>query len=538
MQTALSTQNPARRIACVQLSGEFPDFCHRLVMPDYGMPLIGTILAQAGHEVRVFIEHVAPPVWEAIRRADLVCMSTLSAGADKTYRLADRIRAELGIPVIMGGTHATYFARDCLDHCDFVVLGEGDETILELVDAISTGRDPGGVAGIAFRRGGETVLTLPRPGPRAFPTAPDFRLIHGYRRLRRWDVLAERRLPLVTVQASRGCHFHCSYCIVDTMFGGTYRTRDVESVIRDLRDKRQYGRELLFVDNNFAAVPRYTRALLERMIDADLGYDVMVLTRADVARHDELLDLMRRAGVTQLYQGYESVEPATLSAYRKNQSLDRVRASIEKLHRHGFRISGSFVLGADTDTLATIDATIAFVLETQLAIAYLFPLWGHYAEQRQGGRPLVPRHRAIFKSWAHCDGNFVSHFPLQIRPSRLQDALVRAHERVFSARAIAEAVRRQRWADAWEKATHRWMWSTIQRPLREYIHWLESIEHGLYDERDRLREPQLLMRLAEGPEWAFRVDDGAPAPWRERKQSAVAGGLRASAAARRMGVRP
>ena len=93
------------------MNGEFPDFTHRLVMPDYGLPLIGTLLAKEGYDVRLFIEHVQPPSWEAIRQSDLVCFSTLNAGADKVYKLAGRIRAELGIPTVLGGTHASYYRR-------------------------------------------------------------------------------------------------------------------------------------------------------------------------------------------------------------------------------------------------------------------------------------------------------------------------------------------------------------------------------------------------------------------------------------------
>jgi radical SAM superfamily enzyme YgiQ (UPF0313 family) len=502
-------------VACIQLGGEFPDFCHRLVMPDYGLPLIGTILAQAGYEVEVFVEHVAPPRWEMIARADAVCMSTLSAAADKTYRLADRIRRELAIPVIMGGTHATYFTEDCLAHSDVVVLGEGDETILELLTAIEEGGPLATIAGIAYREGGALRRTSPRAGPVDFSVVPDFRLIHGYRRMSAWDVLRRFRLPLITVQATRGCPHRCSYCIVETMFGDRYRTRDIESVIRDLRDKRRYGRELLFVDNNFAASPRYAAALLRRMIEEDFGYDIMALTRADVAERDELLPLMRRAGITQLYQGYESVEAATLAGYNKRQSLQAVRGAIAKLHREGFRISGSFVLGADTDTLGTVASAVDFVLENRLTIAYFFPLWGNFAERRAGNRSIVPRHRAIFKDWAHCDGNFVSHFPMQMRPSQLQRAIGEAHRAVFSASAAATALRRGSLGQAWEKATHRWMWSTIQRGLDEYVPWLEEIEEGLYDPSDRLLEERLHARHAANPPWRFPEVDGLRAePYR------------------------
>jgi anaerobic magnesium-protoporphyrin IX monomethyl ester cyclase len=500
------------RIVCIQLSAVFPDFCKRLVMPDYGLPLIGSVLAEAGYDVTVFVEHVQPPQWEVIAAADAVCMSSLSAAADKTYALTDRIRAELRIPVIVGGTHATYFDREVLQHADYVVRGEGDETILDLVDALSTGRDPASVDGISFMREGTVVRTPPRPGPQRFDTMPDYRLIAGYTPMTRWDMLRQRRLPLVTVQSSRGCHFHCSYCIVDTMFGAGYRKRDIEAVIRDLRDKRKYGRELIFVDNEFGSLPARTKALLRRMIEEDLDYDILVLARTEIAVQDEMLELMRRAGVTQIYQGYESIEPQTLIGYDKRQTVERMESAIRKLHTYGFRISGSFVLGADTDTERTIESTAQFVIDHHLSIAFFFPLWGHYVEKKNNTSSIIPRHRAIFRSWAYIDGNFVTHFPSNMRPSQLQAGLVRAHQRVLSPLQVARAVGRGRPNDALQKALHRLMWSSIEKGLTDYIPWLQEIEEEFYDENDRLLEERLLERHRSGPPWSFpRATDPDPA---------------------------
>src|SRR5205823_503250 len=151
-------------------------------------------------------------------------------------------------------THASYFPESCLEFCDYVVFGEGDETIVELVDTLARDGEVDQVAGVAYRVGDQVRRTPPRPGPARFETTPNLSLIEGYRRLSLLDVLVQRKKPLLTVQSSRGCHFKCTFCIVNTMFPTGYRKRDVESVISDLRDKRQYGRELLFVDNDFAAL--------------------------------------------------------------------------------------------------------------------------------------------------------------------------------------------------------------------------------------------------------------------------------------------
>jgi radical SAM superfamily enzyme YgiQ (UPF0313 family) len=288
------------------------------------------------------------------------------------------------------------------------------------------------------------------------------------------------------------------------MFPSGYRKRDIESVIRDLRDKRQYGRELLFVDNDFAALRTYTKDLLRRIIEEDFGFDIMVLTRIEVARDDEILTLMRQAGVTQIYQGYESVQPETLVGYDKKQTLEKIIATIDKLHSFGFRISGSFVVGADTDTLDTIQRTVDFVLNQKLTIGYFFPVWGHYPEQIRGYEAIIPWYRSVLPAWKYCDGNFVTHFPLHMRPSQLQRALIDAPRQVFSATRVLDALKRGKPLDAKEKITHRYMWWVIEKGLREYIPILEELEEGLYDSNDELREDLLVKRVREDGWWTFK----------------------------------
>lgn len=493
-----------KKITCIQLSGEFPDFCYRLVMPDYGMPFIGTLLAEAGYSVKVYMEHVKGPVWDEIAASDLVCFSTLSAGADKTRALASEIRSKLRIPVVIGGTHATYFPESCLEFSDYVVFGEGDDTILDLISALDKKKDVSTVPGIAYMVDGRIRRTPSRPGPKSFETAPDFTLIDGYHRLSALEMILRRKMPLLTVQASRGCQFKCTFCIVNTMFPDGYRKRDVESVIRDLRDKRQYGKELLFVDNDFAAIRPFTKKLLRRMIEEKLDFDIMVLTRIEVARDDEILGLMREAGITQIYQGYESVQPETLVGYDKKQTLEKIVAAVEKLHSFGFRISGSFVVGADTDTMDTIHRSVRFVLDQKLTIAYFFPVWGHYPEQIRGYQAITPWYRSIFLGWKYCDGNFVTHFPLHMRPSQLQRGLIEAHRSVFSPGRIIDAFRRHKYADAKEKLTHRYMWWEIEKALRSYVPLLEDLEAGLYDSQDHLQEDLLIKRVQQDGWWTFK----------------------------------
>lgn len=498
-----------RKITCVHLDGEFPDFCYRMVMPDYGLPVIGTILSEAGYDVKVYIEHVKPPEWARLAESDLVCFSCLNAGAGKVYRLAGEIRRRLGIPTIVGGTHATYFPESCLEHCDYAVLGEGDETIVELVDTLSRGGDVGRVAGIAYRVGDRVHRTAPRPGPATFDTIPNFALIDGYQRLTGWDILRRRQTPVLTVQTSRGCPYRCTFCIVNTMFPTGYRKRNVEAVIQDLRDKRSYGRNLLVVDNEFSVGRSSTKKLLRRIIDERLDFDIVVFARVEIAKDDELLSLMRRAGVSYIYQGYESVQPETLAAYDKQQTLEQITTAIAKLHSYGFGLLGSFVVGADTDTLESIYRTVDFAVEQKLANAYFWPIWGHFPEERTGYETITPWWRSIFRDWAYCDGHFVTHFPLHMPPSKLQQALIDAYRTIYSPRQFLKAVRRGKWTDAKWKLLHQYLWRDIEPGVREFVSFLEEIEDGLYDETGRLQEHLLVERVQRDPRWTFQAGNRA-----------------------------
>jgi radical SAM superfamily enzyme YgiQ (UPF0313 family) len=289
------------------------------------------------------------------------------------------------------------------------------------------------------------------------------------------------------------------------MFPGGYRKRNIESVIRDLRDKRQYGRELMFVDNEFTAMRSHTKKLLQRMIEEDFGFDIVVFARVEAAKDDELLMLMRRAGVKYIYQGYESIHPETLVEYSKHQTLEQIIASVEKLHSFGFGILGSFVVGADADTLETIRSTVDFVLEHKLTSAWFFAILGYFPEPGNDFRTMMPWHRSIHRGWGYQNGNFVTHFPLRMPPSKLQRAIIDAYQTVYSPKQAYQALKRRKLADALSKLLIRSVWPDVAKPMKDYVSFLEMLEEGLYDSEGTLRQDLLLQRVEKDPRWTFQA---------------------------------
>jgi len=102
------------------------------LLPRLGLPLIGRMLADSGHDVHVFCELLAPVDLQECFDADLVGISTTTSTAPAAYRLADTL-AEAGVPVVLGGPHVTFCTDDALEHAPYVVRGEGERTMTELV---------------------------------------------------------------------------------------------------------------------------------------------------------------------------------------------------------------------------------------------------------------------------------------------------------------------------------------------------------------------------------------------------------------------
>ncbi|HIE09456.1 MAG TPA: B12-binding domain-containing radical SAM protein, partial [Armatimonadetes bacterium] len=326
-------------------------------LPRLGLPVIGALLKRRGYEVRIYCEPIAPIDWEDVLSADLVGISTTTCTAPRAYTIAQKVR-ERGIPVVLGGVHATFMPEEALTFGNFVVRGEGEEVFPKLVECVEEGVEPQGVEGVSWMDKSGAI----RHNPQArfvedldsLPF-PDMSLIVGWGKPLRsgpaWIRLARSRLPDPLV-ASRGCPWNCRFCTVTKFFGRTYRFRSPESVIEEIKARRL--RKIFFYDDNFVAVREWAAEVAERILKEGLKVRFSAQMRADVAVKDrELLTLLRRAGLYLVYVGLEAVDPETLREYRKGYSIEEVEESLRTFHEMGIRVHGMFVFGADSDTPET-----------------------------------------------------------------------------------------------------------------------------------------------------------------------------------------
>ena len=419
--------------------------------PRLGLPMIGAALSAAGHDVCIYCTHLAPVVWDDVYDADLVGFSTTTSTAPAAYGMADDLRAR-GLPVIIGGSHVTFMADEALAHADYVARGEGGEQLmLELIAALGGRRELDSIRGLSFVRDGCAVHNDARE-----PCAdldelpvPDLSLIVGHQRM--------HSTPIMT---SWGCPFACSFCSVTAMFGRKYRFRSAESVVAEIAQKRP--RHIFFYDDNFAADVKRLKVLLRTMIDRGLVVPWQAQVRTDVVRDGELLDLMARSGCHTVGLGLESVDQATLDAYRKSQTVEDIVRAVGALHRHGIRVHGMFVLGADTDDATTVRDTVTFALEHRIdtiMLNILTPAPGTewFAEMDASGR--------IFdKRWDLYDGQHVVITPRRMAPAELQHEVLEGYARFYSAGRWLGHIGRLYWAGV---RNHAWCWWFARRWARD-----------------------------------------------------------------------
>ena len=483
---------PIRKIALVQPAQPMPSITpsDQMVLPRYGVPVIATVLRNAGYDVTLFIEELKPINWEILYAADVVGFHSLTCAVGRAQRIVEQLRLKSSAPVIIGGEHATYLPESVLRFCDYVVRQEGDETILDLVDALATGRDPASVLGVTFHRDGKTIATPDRPPVKNFDTVVDLSTIYGWEQAYKG---APPPYPMMTVQATRGCPFRCQFCPVEVMMGRGYRKRSIDSLIVDLKDKLQYSRQVMFVDNMFDGDPKFTRQILDRIIAEGLDPQMTVFCRSSIGKRLNLLKLMRKAGVMRIFLGVESLNQESLDSVTKRQSVQDIKTAVDNIRNNGITVLSTLIMGFDTDTVASLEATRRMLHEWGLSQLNIFALWGFYPHD---GKRLTPVERIIFKDWAYLNGSYVCHFPMRIRPSQVQRQIMAAYDDSFAVPQLPTDYPRWSGRDApWEPFLSE-IWRMTRPTMVDYIPFLEETEAGYYDANDNL----LIDRLPQRPD--------------------------------------
>jgi radical SAM superfamily enzyme YgiQ (UPF0313 family) len=496
---------PIQKVLFIEPRSPREHIFSRVVIPRLGSLLLGTILQEQGIEVKVVIEEMSTPDYRTLDfQPDLVCISSISSTAPRAYELADFYRQQ-GLPVVLGGAHSSFLPLEGLEHADYVICGEGEQALPELINLLENGGDPADIRNLCYRDDD----TLHQNPWRPFLTdldslpIPNYGLIHGWK--------ARRGQGVVSIATSRGCPFNCSFCSVILLFGRKHRVNSIDRVMDEIRQNGLQGHHIFFCDDNFTADRKRTKELCERIIAEGLKLEWSAQVRVEAAKDEELLDLMAKSGCYVVFVGLESINPATLKAYNKSQTVEGIRDCVVNFHRFGIKVHGMFVFGSEEDHYEVIRDTVKFSRQLDLdSLQYLIltPVPGTPFYQE-----MEAQNRIICRDWSQYDGHHTVFQPRQFTPFELQMETTRAMKKFYS------------WPSVVRRLIARDLFYAKMKAYGRIILWKSTLKRNLYFQQlqERLFERvqqwrQLLPAKGRTPRVGIPGDIWKLCPWEKGPQ--------------------
>jgi anaerobic magnesium-protoporphyrin IX monomethyl ester cyclase len=332
--------------------------------PPLGLAYLASALSEAGIEVKI-LDLVVSPYSQSMLRNVLEQFKPQIAGltaVSMTFNFAIDVIQDIrhlcpDILTIMGGPHASFCARETLQRfpgLDIVVLGEGEQTVVELTRAVDNGRRWEGVKGIAYRSGSDIRCTAERALIADLDSLP---------------VPARHLLPLgryralgmpVSLTTSRGCPFKCIFCVGRKMVGARVRYRSPAKVVDELEYLNSLNfHQINIADDLFTANKHHCSAVCDEIIKRRLKLIWTSFARVDTVS-EEVLVRMKAAGCSAVSFGVESGNPQILKTIKKGITREQVVAAVNMCRRTGITPFASFILGLPGETPQTIQETLDF----------------------------------------------------------------------------------------------------------------------------------------------------------------------------------
>jgi radical SAM superfamily enzyme YgiQ (UPF0313 family) len=374
--------------------------------------------------------------------ADLVGLTAFTTQATRAYQIAAQFRAR-AIPVVMGGIHASLVPDEAEQHADAVFLGECEALWPRALAEAEAGR-------LARRyQGGTSNGSLAHP---------DRRIFEKY------------RYEYVSAQTSRGCPMDCSFCSVTAFNGRLFRMREVDDVVAEVASIP--ARDIIFVDDDLNGFSRKAKErcleLFRALSAARLDKQWITQVTINFGDDDELPRLARASGCAGVFIGLESTDTKSLALIRKDgqsqrRGLDYYRENVARIRRHGIGVVGSFILGIDTQDMATIVSDILrFAEESELDglnPTILTPLPGTRDYAR-----LDAEGRILFKNYPEDWEKYTLAFPVTSMPHITGAGLMRKYIQVlqyFRPEHVAARYWRTHDTVSPEAAWHAFLWNRV-----------------------------------------------------------------------------
>lgn len=370
-------------------------------MPSLGLGYVASYLRKNCrlplelHVIDMIAERITPEELPRLlqnKEFDFVGITSTTITINAAIKTAEECKRALpSTKVVFGGVHPSVMPDEVLSHkcVDFVVRNEGEMPMLELVE----GKPLDQIKNLSFKREDRIIHNQPQELIKDLDEIPfpayDLMPIEKYYPA----VGSYKRLPAMSVIATRGCPGQCTFCY--KVFGRTLRTRSAKNIFEEVVElHKNYGiNEIAFYDDTFTTFRPNVKEFCTLLIDSGLKISWTCFSRVDCI-DKETLELMKKAGCHQILYGVESADKKILKNIKKGIDLEKVRLAVKLTKEAGISPRCSFMIGNPGETKETIEETINFALELDPDLAMFnitvpFPGTVMYEWAKQNGMLLT-----------------------------------------------------------------------------------------------------------------------------------------------------
>ena len=349
----------------------------RYSQPPMGLAMLAAVLERQGYKVIVVDanalklkpEDMVPYVTDA----DVIGLTAMTPTINTAITIACHLKKAVpGLTIILGGPHATLLPDETLvsgPEIDVLVRGEGENTFVELLQALENKQPLSKIPNISYREDGTVISNPSRPTNIDLDSLP-FLAYHmlPWRRYKPHPPHG-RALPFAAIITSRGCPYRCSYCS-KPVFGSKFRAQSPKRVVDEIAYylDRFCVKELAFYDDVFTSDKKRAYAIADEMIKRGLKLCWTCETRVNLVDKD-LLSHMKQAGCYAIAYGIESGSPEMLDILNKGITIEQVEEAIRITREVGLQTIGYFMIGSPGESRETIRKTIEFAKRLKLDFA-------------------------------------------------------------------------------------------------------------------------------------------------------------------------
>jgi radical SAM superfamily enzyme YgiQ (UPF0313 family) len=394
------------------------------------IPLISSTLTSKYPPLSLgIIAKLTPPTWDieiidenfenfSFRQADLVGITAFTSNITRAYKISNIFRDE-GIPVVIGGIHASVLPEEAINYCDTIVIGDAEDTWPDVINDFENN-------------------SLQKFYYSKYPDLKNTPQIDHH--------IFDKRYMFIGIQTSRGCTFRCDFCSVHMFNKGTFRRKPVEQVLAEFESIKNMNKLVFIIDDNIIGCTKtdieYLKTLFKEIIRKKFNLNWFCQASVNFANDTELVELAAKSGCKVLFVGIEAETVKALTDINKkinfSSSAKHYSAFVKIIHKYGMLVSAGIIFGTDSDTIDSIKKRIHFICKSQIdifQITPLTPLPGTALFKR-----LMDEDRIFYKNfpndWDHYHLLDVVFQPKNLKKTELTEMLNLTYNKIYNKKNI------------------------------------------------------------------------------------------------------